>query len=262
MMRIDVLTLFPEMFEPVIGGSILKRAHEKRSVSVHVHQLRDYAFDKHRIVDDYPFGGGAGMVMKVEPIVLAVEAILAAARAEGYTQSRVILLSPGGKVLKQESVTSFAALSHAVLICGHYEGIDERAVQLLVDEEVSIGDYVLTGGELPAMVWIDSVVRLIPGVLGSEESILEESFCVDGLLEYPHYTRPREFRGLSVPEVLLSGDHAAVRRWRRGQSLLRTVRRRPELLAGYGLTKDDVKALSAIEDGKEVLEWKSSETSK
>lgn len=262
MMRIDVITLFPEMFEPVIGGSILKRARDKQLVSVNLHQLRDYAFDKHRVVDDYPYGGGAGMVMKAEPVVLAVEAVLADASEAGYADSRVILLSPGGKVLKQDSVEGFAQLNHAVLICGHYEGIDERAVKLLVHEEVSIGDYVLTGGELPAMVWIDSVVRLIPGVLGSHESTLEESFSADGLLEYPQYTRPREFRGLCVPEVLTSGDHASVRRWRRGQSLTRTFRRRPELLAHYDLTKEDIKALSLIEDGKEVLEWKSSRTSK
>jgi tRNA (guanine37-N1)-methyltransferase len=202
------------------------------------------------------------MVMKAEPIVLAIEAILASAKAEGCEQSRVILLSPGGKLLKQDLVSSYSTLNHAVLICGHYEGIDERAVQLMVDEEVSIGDYVLTGGELPALVWIDSVVRLIPGVLGSDESVNEESFCEDGLLEYPHYTRPREFRGLRVPDVLVSGDHKAVKRWRRGTSLVRTFRKRPDLLENYSFSKEDVKSLAMIDDGKEVLEWKSSRTLK
>lgn len=231
-MRIDVLTLFPEMFVPVTTSSILKRANEKGLLEVHLTNIRDYAFDKHRVVDDYPFGGGAGMVMKAEPIVLAVEDVLQRARGAGVVKSRVILMSPAGAVFKQARAQELSQFEHLVFICGHYEGIDFRVNQLVVDEEISIGDYVLTGGELPAMVVIDCVARLLPGVLGSDESSAEESFSEEGLLEYPHYTRPREFRGLSVPEVLLSGNHKEITKWRRGCSLKRTIERRPDLVRG------------------------------
>lgn len=261
-MRIDILSLFPEMFIPIIGSSILKRAQEKALVEINLHQIRDYAYDKHRVVDDYPFGGGAGMVLKVEPVVLAVEDVIAQAKREGYDGSRVILLTPGGRVFKQELASELACTPHLVLICGHYEGVDERVVQLVVDEELSIGDYVLTGGEIPAMAIMDSVVRLLPGVLGSDHSSVEESFSAEGLLEYPQYTRPREFRNLPVPEVLLSGNHKDISRWRRGKALYRTMQRRPELLEALEVNEEDRECLESIATGKEVLSWKSSKTLK
>lgn len=221
-MRIDILTLFPGMFRGPFEESILKRALERGLLEIQVHNLRDFAAGRHKVVDDYPFGGGPGMVMKPEPIFAAVEAV----RREN---SRVILLSPQGRLFRQAIAQELSKLEHLVLLCGHYEGVDERVVDRLVDDELSIGDYVLTGGELAAMVVCDAVARLIPEVLGAEESALEESFAA-GLLEYPHYTRPADFRGLRVPDVLLSGDHARIARWRREESLLRTLRRRPELL--------------------------------
>ncbi len=221
-MRIDVITLFPSMFGGPFQESIIRRAVERGLLEIQVHNLRDFAAGKHQVADDYPFGGGPGMVMKPEPIFAAVEAL----RRES---SRVILMSPQGRRYCQSIAQEFSRLEHLVLVCGHYEGVDERVREHLVDDELSIGDYVLTGGELPAMVVCDSVARLIPGVLGAEESTLEESFA-SGLLEYPHYTRPAEFRGWRVPGELLSGNHALIARWRREQSLLRTLRRRPELL--------------------------------
>jgi tRNA (guanine37-N1)-methyltransferase len=231
-MRIDVLTLFPEMFEGPLRASILGRAIESGLVEVVLHNIRDYAEDKHHVVDDYPFGGGPGMVMKPEPLFAAVEAVSAMHRANG----RVVLLTPQGRLLNQALGDELAQRERLILICGHYEGVDERVREHLIDDEISIGDYVLSGGELPAMVLIDVVARRLPGALGSEESLAEESHA-QGLLEYPQYTRPADFRGWQVPEVLLSGHHAQIATWRRQQSILRTARRRPELLERAPLTE-------------------------
>jgi tRNA (guanine37-N1)-methyltransferase len=231
-MRIDVITIFPEMFPGALGASILKRAQEAGRLTVRVHDLRDYSHDKHRKVDDRPYGGGPGMVMRVEPIAEALEAVAAqacgahAAAAPGACQR--VLMSPEGEPFSAAVAQQAAALEHVTVVCGHYEGVDER-VKTLVDRAVSIGDYVLTGGELPAMVLIDAVARYIPGVIGHEDATKEESF-VEGRLEYPQYTRPPVFRGLAVPEVLLSGDHQRVAAWRRAQSVDRTRTHRPDLL--------------------------------
>jgi len=221
-LRIDILTLFPGMFVGPFQESILGRAVEKCLVEFQTHNIRDFATGRHKVVDDYPFGGGPGMVMKPEPIFAAVESVRQA-------DSCVILMSAQGQPFRQSVAQRLSTLPHLVLLCGHYEGVDERVIETMVDEEIGIGDYVLTGGELPAMVVCDAVVRLIPGVLGAGESTEEESFSA-GLLEYPQYTRPSAFRGMGVPGVLTSGNHAKVARWRREQSLLRTLRRRPELL--------------------------------
>ncbi len=221
-MRIDILTVFPGMLDGFIRESMLKRAEALGRVELHTVDLRDFTTDVHRTTDDRPYGGGPGMVMKVEPILSAVEAI----RTE---QSRVILMSPQGRVFRQAVARELAEESHLIFICGHYEGIDERVRLLLQAEELSIGDYVLTNGVLPAAVVVDAVVRLLPGVLGGEGATEEESFS-DGLLEYPQYTRPVEYRGLQVPDVLRSGNHAAVRAWRREQAEARTRERRKDLL--------------------------------
>jgi tRNA (guanine37-N1)-methyltransferase len=224
-MRIDVLTLFPEMFEGPLRASIMGRAAGGGLVDIKLHDIRDYAEDKHHVVDDYPFGGGPGMVMKPEPIFAAVEAVSAMDAAKPYT----VLLTPQGRLLTQSIGDEMARRERLILVCGHYEGVDERVREHLVDDEISIGDYVLSGGELPAMVLIDVVVRRLPGVLGSEASLAEESHA-QGLLEYPQYTRPAEFRGWQAPEVLLSGHHAQIAAWRRQQSIIRTAQRRPDLL--------------------------------
>jgi len=224
-MIIDVLTLFPEMFKPVLSQSILKRAQEKGLVKINLHYLRKWTTDKRGTVDDKPFGGGPGMVLKPEPIFKAVEEL----RKEN---SYIILLTPQGRKLDQQLAKELAKKEHLILICGHYEGVDERVRQYLVDLEVSIGDYVLTCGELPAMVLIDCVVRLIPNVLGNEEANVWESFQ-NYLLEYPQYTRPANFRGMKVPEVLLSGDHKKIEEWRYKQALERTKHRRPDLYEKY-----------------------------
>ncbi len=244
-MRIDILTLFPEMFAGPFSESILKRAADKALIDIHLHQIRDYTHDKHHVVDDTPYGGGAGMVMKPEPIFEAVEAVKAMAEGE----ARVILLSPAGKLFTQAVATDLALKPRLILIAGHYEGFDER-VRSVIDHEISIGDYVLSGGELPAMVIVDAVARLIPGVLGSDESHIEESHS-QGLLEYPHYTRPPEFRGMAVPEILLSGDHAKIAKWRRKESLKRTLERRPELMDKMKLTKIDLKLVAEIKTESE-----------
>lgn len=233
-MQIDILTLFPEMFEGPFSVSIIKRAREKGLININTINIRDFAHDKHRIVDDYPFGGGAGMVMKPEPVFEAVDY----AKNESQGSPRVILLCPQGHVFDQETAKRLANENSLIFICGHYEGIDERVRETLVDEEISIGDFVLTGGELPAMVIIDALTRLIPGALGEEESFVTDSFY-NGLLEYPQYTRPREYAGLTVPEILLSGDHEKIRKWRRLMSLKRTMARRPDLLQNINLTKED-----------------------
>ncbi|WP_294147432.1 tRNA (guanosine(37)-N1)-methyltransferase TrmD [uncultured Selenomonas sp.] len=226
-MRIDVITIFPEMFEGPFGASITKRAVEKGILDIHLTNFRDYSFDKHHHVDDSPFGGGAGMVLKPEPMYRAVRDVLAKSAAfEGHR--RVLIMDPSGPTFTQEKAKELAQYEQLVFICGHYEGFDAR-IYGLADEAVSIGDYVLTGGELPAMVVTDAVSRMLPGVLGDAESAPTDSFY-DGLLGYPQYTRPREFEGQSVPDVLISGDHAKIRQWRREQALLATKRWRPDLL--------------------------------
>jgi len=240
-----VLTLFPEMFPGPLGHSIPGRATERGLWTLRVHDLRDYTHDRHRTADDYPYGGGAGMVMKPEPIFEAMDALVAAA---GRRPDRVILMSPRGRRLDQETARTLAARRHLVFICGHYEGVDERVAESLVDEELSLGDYVLSGGELAAMVTIDATVRLLPGALGEEASLAEESFA-RGLLEYPQYTRPAVYRGLAVPEILLSGNHGAIARWRRRQALRLTWLRRPDLLAGAELDDEDRAYLEALARG-------------
>jgi tRNA (guanine37-N1)-methyltransferase len=221
-MRIDVLTLFPEMFTGPLDVSMVGRARERGLLELKIHNLRDWTHDRHKTVDDRPFGGGPGMVLKPEPIFAAVESLATEA-------TRVVLMTPAGRKFSQALARELAQQPHLLLVCASYEGVDERAVEALVDDELSIGDYVLTNGGLPTMVVIDAVTRLLPGVLGDEESALDESFS-HGLLEYPHYTRPAEFRGLKVPEVLLSGHHAEIAKWRAQQARVRTSQRRPDLL--------------------------------
>ncbi|MFC5448315.1 tRNA (guanosine(37)-N1)-methyltransferase TrmD [Paenibacillus aestuarii] len=241
-MRIDVLTLFPEMFAGVFSSSILGKAKDKGIVSLNTVNFRDYSNNKHNTVDDYPYGGGGGMVLKPEPIFAAVEDLPGYRAADDETQlspkPRVILMCPQGETFSQRKAEELAGEQHLVFICGHYEGYDERIREHLVTDELSIGDYVLTGGELPAMVVIDSVVRLLPGVLGNEMSAVTDSFST-GLLEYPHYTRPVKFRDWEVPEVLMSGHHENVKNWRLQQSLYRTLERRPDLLEGRELSKKE-----------------------
>lgn len=231
MMRIDVLSLFPSMFEGIFGESILKKAHEKEAVSYNVINFREYADNKHNQVDDYPYGGGAGMVLKPQPIFDAVDAL----KSEHQSKPRVILMCPQGETYTQQKAEELAKEDHLVFICGHYEGYDERIREHVVTDEISIGDYVLTGGELGAMVVIDSVVRLLPGVLGNVDSPILDSFS-SGLLEHPHYTRPSDFRGMKVPEELISGNHRLIDEWREKESLRRTFERRPDLLESYTLT--------------------------
>ncbi len=231
-MRIDVLTLFPEMFENVMNSSMMWKARDKGYLDLYVHDIRDWTEDKHRKVDDTPYGGGGGMLLKVDVVVRAVEALQTDAPAP------VLLMSPQGRVFNHAAALRLSEQERLVLLCGHYEGFDERIRQLVVTEEISIGDYVLTGGELAAMVVIDSVVRQIPGVLGAEGGAERDSHA-DGLLEGPHYTRPAEFRGLGVPEVLKEGNHAAVDRWRRQEALRRTWINRPELLRTAPLSEED-----------------------
>jgi len=244
-MRIDVLTLFPEMFGGPLQASILGRAIDSCAVKVELHNIRDYTEDKHHVVDDYPYGGGPGMVMKPEPIFAAVEAVAAMDSPRG----RIVLLTPQGRLLGQQTVSELAQEERLILICGHYEGVDERVREHLADDEISIGDYVLSGGELPALVLIDAVVRRVPGVLGSEESLAEESHAA-GLLEYPQYTRPPQFRGWEVPEILLSGHHAQIAAWRRRESIVRTCRRRPDLIARAPLTEAERKLIDETLAGK------------
>lgn len=246
-MRCAVLTLFPEMVSPVLGQSILKRAQEKGLLEVSVQNLRDHTYDRHKTADDVPYGGGAGMVMKAEPILLAVEALNAAyGTSDPGTTMRVIVPSPQGRQFTQELAQELAQETRPILfLCGHYEGIDERVRLALQPEEISVGDYVLTGGELPALVMIDAAARLIPGVLGDAASAAEESFT-DGLLEYPHYTRPAEVRGMAVPEVLVSGHHEAIRLWRRKEALRNTYLKRPDLLRDRELGSEDRRLLSEV----------------
>ncbi|MGN5519774.1 tRNA (guanosine(37)-N1)-methyltransferase TrmD [Halopseudomonas sp. Lyrl_26] len=234
-----VVTLFPEMFTALTGHGVTGRAVKRGQLTVEYSNPRDHAHDRHRTVDDRPFGGGPGMLMKVEPLLEAIAAI----RAKAPSPPRVIYLSPQGQPLTQKRVVELAQLDSLVLLCGRYEGIDERIVEMCVDEEISIGDYVLSGGELGAMVLLDAVTRLIPGVLGHADSAVEDSFS-EGWLDCPHYTRPEEFAGQRVPEVLLSGNHELIRRWRLKQSLGRTWLRRPELLEGLALSKEQQQLLA------------------
>jgi len=236
-MRFDVFTLLPEVFPPYLDSSILNRARLRGLIDVQVHNIRDWATDRHHVTDDLPYGGGGGMVMKVEPMFAAVESVLGTP-----PPCPVIMLTPQGRVFTQKIADELAQHSRLALICGRYEGIDERIRSHLVTDEISIGDYVLTGGELPALILIDALARLVPGVLGDPTGASDDSHA-SGLLEYPHYTRPPEFRSWQVPEILLSGDHAKVARWRREQSLLRTRQRRPDLLEKADLSDKDLKFL-------------------
>ena len=240
-MQIDLLTLFPEFFVSPLRQSMLRRAQELGRVSFQVLNLRDFATDRHQVTDDRPFGGGPGMVMKIEPLVAAIRWV----RQED-PETRVILLSPGGQLFDQERARELSQVPHVMLVCGHYEGVDERVLHF-IDEELSIGDYVLTGGEIPALIIVDAVTRLLPGVLGGEGATEEESFQT-GTLEYPHYTRPRDFEGFAVPEVLLSGDHAKIARWRRQQALRRTAAKRPDLLEKAPLSQGDREFLAKLEE--------------
>jgi tRNA (guanine37-N1)-methyltransferase len=238
-MQIDILTLFPEMFQGVFGSGVIGRAVEQGLVGIGLHNFRDQAHDKHHTVDDYPYGGGAGMVLKPEPIFETVEVI------KGEADIPIILLNPAGRLFTQKVAEEFALYSRMVIVCGRYEGVDERVSQYLATDEISIGDYVLTGGEIAAMVVIDAVVRLLPGVLGSELSPREDSH-VAGLLEYPQYTRPPSYRGWSVPEILLSGNHAQIAGWRREQSIRRTYERRPELLDKVELSPEEKRLVEKL----------------
>lgn len=241
-MHFDIISLFPEMFDGPLNHSMIKRAREAKILTVEVTNPRDFTFDKHRIVDDTPYGGGSGMVMKAEPIFLAVESLLAKINTENR---RILLMCPGGQRFDQQKAKELAQYDQLILICGHYEGIDERVRLGLADEAISIGDFVLTGGELPAMVIVDAVARMLPGVLGASDGAHCDSFY-SGMLEYPQYTRPRDFRQWTVPDVLLSGDHAKIERWRRKEALRNTWERRPDLLDNSLLSKEDKKLIAEI----------------
>ncbi|MBP8998553.1 MAG: tRNA (guanosine(37)-N1)-methyltransferase TrmD [Anaerolineaceae bacterium] len=244
-MKFDVFTLFPEVIQPYLESSILLRARENNLLIVHLHNIRDWTCDRHHVTDDAPYGGGGGMVMKVEPIFTAVESVLGSPPV-----CPVIYLSPQGRPFTTAIARELATQPHLALICGRYEGVDERVIEHLVSDQISIGDYVLTGGELPAMVVIDAVSRFIPGVLGDPDGAEDDSFG-NGLLEYPHYTRPEEFRGWRVPQELLTGNHALIARWRRIQSLYRTWKYRPDLLRGKELTAEDRDLLNKIIEQEE-----------
>jgi len=241
-MKIDMLTLFPEMFSGPFDSSIIKRARDKGLMEISFTDIRDFSDNKHHTVDDTPYGGGAGMVMQAPPIMKALEQVCSRG---GGALTRVILMCPTGLTFDQQWARDLAREEHLVIICGHYEGIDERVRELAVTDELSIGDYVLTGGELPAMVVVDAVARMIPGVLGEQASALEDSFY-QGLLEYPQYTRPRDFKDLSVPEILMGGHHEKIRRWRRRQALLKTLERRPDLLREEVLSSEDQEILQEL----------------
>lgn len=243
-MRLDILTLFPRMFEGPFDESIIKRAQEKGLVELRVVNIRDFSTDKHRAVDDYPFGGGKGMVLQVEPIARAVRAL----DREG--KARVILTSPQGRLFNQDLAWELSREYHIIIICGHYEGVDERVREALVTDEISVGDFVLTGGEIPALLIADAVIRLLPGALGAEEGAAEDSFST-GLLEYPQYTRPEVWEGRWVPPVLLSGNHEEIRLWRRREALARTLERRPDLLRTARLSEEDLQLLAEIERERE-----------
>ncbi len=243
-MQFDVFTLLPEVFSPYLESSILQRAHQRGLIEVRVHNIREYTHDRHHTTDDVPYGGGGGMVMKAGPVFDAVESVLGS-----DPDCPIILLTPQGRVFNQRIAAEFSLHEKIALICGRYEGVDERIRAHLVTDEISIGDYVLTGGELPALLLIDAISRFIPGVLGDPDGASDDSHA-SGLLEYPHYTRPPEFRGWTVPEVLLSGDHARIDQWRREQSLKRTLERRPDLLDKAGLSEADKKFLGRLKNQK------------
>ncbi len=245
-MEFDVFTLLPEVFPPYLDSSILQRARQRRLIDVRVHNIRDWAADKHHVTDDEPYGGGGGMVMKCEPLFAAVEAVCGPAGTVGFP---IILMTPQGRPFSQEIARSLAREERLAVICGRYEGVDERVREHLATDEISIGDYVLTGGELPAMILVDAVARLLPGVLGDPDGAFDDSHA-EGLLEYPHYTRPPEFRGWKVPEILLSGDHGKIEKWRREQSLRRTLARRPDMLEKARLNETDLQVLKKIEKGE------------
>jgi len=240
-MKFDIVTIFPRMIEAALAEGVVSRGIASGVLDVRVHDLRDYTTDRHRSVDDVPYGGGPGMVMKPEPLVKAVEDV----RGGRGTPDTVILLSPQGRHFTQAEAVRLSSLSHIVLLCGRYEGMDERVPQLVGADEISVGDYVVSGGELPAMMIVDAVSRLVPGVVGDEQSVAEDSFA-RGLLDYPHYTRPAEFAGLKVPDVLMSGHHAEVRRWRRKTALERTLERRPDLIERATLDDEDRELLAEI----------------
>ena len=243
MIRFDILSLFPEMFESPFNFSMLKRAREKGLFDIHIHNIRDYAEDRHRVTDDAPYGGGGGMVMKVEPIDRALTSVIGERNG-----ALIVLLTPQGEPFNQAIARELSSYARIILICGHYEGVDERVRNHLVDREISIGDYILTGGELSAMVVVDAVARLISGVLGNDESASTDSFS-DGLLEYPHYTRPADYKGWQVPEVLLSGNHREIQDWRRRESIRRTRLKRPDLLKKADLSEKDKEILESIKKG-------------
>jgi tRNA (guanine37-N1)-methyltransferase len=245
-MKFDILTLFPNMFSSPLRESILGKAVEKGLIQIQTINIRDFTLDKHHVVDDAPYGGGQGMVMKVEPIARAIESVKSQNRS-----ARAIYLTPQGKPFHQDLARRLSTQPHLILLCGRYEGVDERARDLFIDEEISIGDYVLTGGELAAMVLVDAVSRFIPGVLGSDRSAEEDSFF-NSLLEYPQYTRPVDFRGSRVPEVLLSGNHSAIFLWRRREAIRRTSLRRPDLLAEANLTEEEKGFLEEVLQGKSI----------
>jgi tRNA (guanine37-N1)-methyltransferase len=246
-MRIDIFTLFPQMFQSVLGAGLFKRATDQNLVRINTHNIRDYTHDRHHTVDDYPYGGGAGMVLKPEPIFEAVETIKSDIRQnEGVDKIPVILLTPQGRLFSQAIAQELAQQSHLILICGHYEGVDERVAGYLATDQISIGDYVLSGGELAAMIVAEAVTRLVPGVLGSAESTIDDSHTT-GLLEYPQYTRPDIFRGWAVPEVLLSGNHAQIAKWRREQAIARTLKRRPDLLDKAELSPEERRLVDRLQ---------------
>jgi len=242
-MRIDVITIFPEMISGSVEYGVVKHAQENGLLEIVVHNLRDFAHNQNRSVDDYCYGGGAGMLMKPEPLFEAVESIDFV-----NDKTKIILLSPQGKLLTQDMARRLSLADHLILICGRYKGVDERVRQKLITDEISIGDYVLSGGEIPALVIIDAVSRLVPGALGNYESAQDDSFS-EGVLDCPHYTRPAEYRGMRVPEVLLSGDHRKIREWQRQQALVRTFHRRPDLLENIPLSEEDMDFLSTLKEG-------------
>jgi tRNA (guanine37-N1)-methyltransferase len=249
-MRIDILTLFPQVFQSLLGGGIFKRAIDREMVVINTINIRDYTHDKHHTVDDYPYGGGAGMVLKPEPIFEAVEAVKENIRLdEEHNTLPVILLTPQGRLFSQQIARELSKYSHLILICGHYEGIDERVREHLVTDEISIGDYVLSGGELAAMVVAEAVIRLVPGVLGSDVSPICDSHAA-GLLEYPQYTRPPVYREWAVPEVLLSGNHAQIAKWQRERAIIRTLERRPELIDRAELDIHDRELVERMKQSK------------
>jgi tRNA (guanine37-N1)-methyltransferase len=239
-MRFDIFSLFPEIFPPYLNASILKKAQDAGHLEVHTHNIRDYATDKHHTTDDTPYGGGGGMVMKPEPIFAAVEDVLGTP-----PKCPIILMSPQGRLFNQEIAFELAQYDHLALLCGRYESLDERIRQHLVTDSISIGDYVLTGGELPALIIIDAVTRLLPGVLGDPQAAIDDSHAT-GILEYPHYTRPPEYRGWGIPDVLLSGNHAEIDRWRRHEALRRTLEQRPDLLITADLSQEDLAFLESL----------------